>query len=63
MESISTMANQLMGNFTTIRAERYEELVYAEARLKILEEAHRTMKSYELDNLLALIFGKDEKEC
>lgn len=64
MESISTMANQIMGNFVTIRAERYEELVAAEERLKLLERGFHKLKSYEYDNLSAVMFGKeDEKEC
>lgn len=63
MESITTMANPIMGNFVTIRAEKYEELVSAEERLKLLERGFHKLKSYEYDNLSAVMFGKEEKEC
>lgn len=45
----------------TLRTERYEKLVAAEAKLEIVEASYKTMERYYFDVLLQAIFGEKEE--
>lgn len=61
--TIASATNQSLGNYVTISVSRYEALVSAEERLKVLERGFDALKSYEYDNLSAAMFGKEDKKC
>lgn len=44
-----------------LRTERYEKLVADAAKLEILRNAYKTVKSYAFDDLLKAIFGEREE--